>query len=217
MLASVRYEKGHGNTSIFARARNQSGQVYNFITTTWVGTEGSATKVFLTEYADGDPIDSLYSADVAFPNLESIQEVVDSSSSLVIGSGVYSPVSASGLTLAEIESSLVLAKESSVNLAVKSNDTRLDNLDAKISLTATYSQVDSIFIPLLDALVAIQDNTGNINTDLTDIADAHLGNWEIAGTQMIFYRRNGVELMRFNLTDKFGNPSDHNVFKRVKA
>lgn len=207
MLSSVRYEKGHGNSSIFARARNQSSQFYNFVTTTWVSSESANTKVFLTEYADGDPIDSLYAADVAFPVIESIQEVVDSTG-LVIGSGVYAPGASGALSLAEIEASTVL---------MKSSDARLDNLDAPISLTSTYAQVDDFLIPLLDALVGIQSNTGVTNADIGNIADALMGNWEIVGTQMIFYKRDGLELVRFNLTDKFGNASDHAVFKRTKV
>ena len=34
---------------------------------------------------------------------------------------------------------------------------------------------------------------------------------------MIFYRKNGTELMKFNLYDKNGNLSDTNVFKRDRV
>jgi hypothetical protein len=199
MLVGTRYEKGHGNSSIFARARNMSNQFYNFTSQTWNPSESANTKIFLVELTDSDPMDSLYSADVNFPNQESVQEIVDNTG-LVIGVGVFSPAASGGaLTLLDIESSSVLAKE------------------ATLSQTATWTQVDGMFSPMLDLLASILTNTNGTNSDIADIADAHLGNWEIVNKQMVFHRRDGTELMRFNLSDKFGNASDHNVMKRVKV
>lgn len=53
-----------------------------------------------------------------------------------------------------------------------------------------------------------------IHTSVEEIIDIQKGNWEIKGTQMIFYRRDGSELMRFNLLDNNGNSTTHKVFKR---
>jgi hypothetical protein len=183
MLTGTRYEKGHGNSSIYARVRNQASGFWNFTTQAWVLSESANTKSFLTEYPDTDPIDSLYSADVAFPDEDSVREVVDPTG-LVIAVEVYTNFQSGGLTLADIEGSTVLAKES--------------------SLSQIANSVAQVII-----------NTGSTSSDMVDMADALLGSWEIKTNQMIFYRRDGTELQRFNLTDKFGNASDHNVFKRT--
>lgn len=185
MLVGVRYEKGHGNLSIFARVRNINNKYYNFSTTNWDNLESSNTKVFLTEKPDSDPIDSLYIADILFPITDSFREIVDNTG-MVIGIDTYYTSSSNNLTLSDIESSTVLAKQSTLS-----------------SISNDVSQV------LL--------NTSNVNNNLDDLTDAYLGNWEISNNQMIFFRRDGSELIRFNLSDKFGNASDHNVFKRVKV
>jgi hypothetical protein len=200
MLVGTRYEKGHGNNSIYVRVRNFSNQFYNFVSQGWNSSESVGTKIFLNELPDSDPIDSLYAIDASLPSLESMQEIVDNTG-LVIGVGVFTPssVSGAGLTLAEIEGSTVLAKQ------------------ATLQQTATWTQVDGMFSPMLDALTEIVVNTGASNSDMGDIADALMGSWEIVNKQMVFYRRDGSELMRFDLTDKLGNASEHNVFKRTKV
>lgn len=57
----------------------------------------------------------------------------------------------------------------------------------------------------------------NLKTNIDLITDMQTGNWEILNNQMIFLDRNNIEIMRFNLLDKLGLPSDHNIFKRVKV
>lgn len=214
MLIGTRYEKGHGSSSIYLRVRNQANQFYNFVTFNWDVVESSNAMVYLQEQADSDPTDSLYTCNPTLPLIDHVQELVDSTNSSVIGIGVYdAPSAVSTLTLADIEASTVL---------MKNTDTRLAYLDAPISMTATYTQVDSMFTPMVDLLSQIVLNTsgggsGGSNQDITDIADALLGSWEIVNKQMIFYRRDNSELMRFDLTDKFGNPSEHSVFKRNKV
>ena len=54
-------------------------------------------------------------------------------------------------------------------------------------------------------------------TALADIKDVEKGGWEIVGTQMIFKRENGTELMRFNLFNEAGIASNRDVFKRVRV
>ena len=56
----------------------------------------------------------------------------------------------------------------------------------------------------------------DIKTMLNILLDVEQGNWEILNNQMIFYKRDGSELMRFNLYDKSGQPSETNVYKRVR-
>lgn len=54
---------------------------------------------------------------------------------------------------------------------------------------------------------------------LTFIKDTEKGNWEIVGTQMIFYKEDGTELMRFNLMNEAGlstNGVTSPPFKRIR-
>jgi hypothetical protein len=52
---------------------------------------------------------------------------------------------------------------------------------------------------------------------LNELLDVEQGNWLIQNNQMIFYKRNGDELMRFNLFDSLGNPSEITVYRRDKV
>lgn len=64
----------------------------------------------------------------------------------------------------------------------------------------------------------IDTNVTGMATDITDLLDVELGNWKIDGTQMIFYRQDGItELARFNLLDAVGAPSAESVFERQKV
>ena len=63
-----------------------------------------------------------------------------------------------------------------------------------------------------DIILKIETNRDLIE-ELLDIEE---GNWEIKDNQMIFYKRDGSELMRFNLFDKSGHPAEVNVFKRER-
>ena len=64
MLLFIRYTKSLGDTAIYARLRNATGQYWDFLTGTWSATLTSNCKAFLTEYLDTDPYDSYYSATV---------------------------------------------------------------------------------------------------------------------------------------------------------
>ena len=56
-----------------------------------------------------------------------------------------------------------------------------------------------------------------VSATLEDLIDAQLGNWSIENNQMIFYRTNGEELMRFNLYDKDGHLTTFEVMKRERV
>jgi len=62
----------------------------------------------------------------------------------------------------------------------------------------------------------IQTNLGSIESKLDTLLDIEQGNWKIENNQMIFYRRNGEELMRFNLKDKNGEPTEVEIFERER-
>jgi hypothetical protein len=55
-------------------------------------------------------------------------------------------------------------------------------------------------------------------TDMLNVLlDVEQGNWRIENNQMIFFKRDGTELMRFNLYDKNGNLTETAVFQRVRV
>jgi len=57
----------------------------------------------------------------------------------------------------------------------------------------------------------------SISLKIDTLLDIEEGNWKIENNQMIFYKRDGTELMRFNLFDKTGTPSETSVFERRKV
>lgn len=63
----------------------------------------------------------------------------------------------------------------------------------------------------------LEATINTLSNKLDILLDIEQGNWEIKDNQMIFYRRDGTELMRFNLYDKEGNLSDKAVFKRERV
>lgn len=71
---------------------------------------------------------------------------------------------------------------------------------------------------MIDDLKTSIDDSVNASSqmvsDVNRILDYNEGNWEIDNHQMIFHRKDGSELARFNLLDKNNNPSSMHVFKR---
>lgn len=67
MLFFVRTVKSLGNSAVYARLKNTTGQFWDFTGLSWVVTLSANCKVFLTEYADGDPLESLYMAEAIIP------------------------------------------------------------------------------------------------------------------------------------------------------
>lgn len=57
----------------------------------------------------------------------------------------------------------------------------------------------------------------DIKSDTERLRDISEGNWEIIGTQMIFYDTDSNEIMRFNLKDSDGLPSNDEVFSRERV
>jgi hypothetical protein len=53
-------------------------------------------------------------------------------------------------------------------------------------------------------------------SSLNELLDIEKGNWKIESDQMIFYKIDGSELMRFNLYDKDGLPTEENVYFRER-
>jgi hypothetical protein len=86
-------------------------------------------------------------------------------------------------------------------------NTELQNLDAKIS-----SRKPDVQDFTDDDRVKMQDIINNTNI----LLEIELGDWEIKNNQMIFYSVYGYELMRFNLYNKDGLPSEINVYKRER-
>ncbi len=75
MLFFVRTVKGLGNTTVYARLKNYASQYWDFVAGAWDVSETADTKLFLTEYADGDSLESLYMTESSSINPMLPQEV----------------------------------------------------------------------------------------------------------------------------------------------
>ena len=66
---------------------------------------------------------------------------------------------------------------------------------------------------------AVWDHTTGqqVSTDVNRIKNIEEGNWKIEGTQMIFFDLEGNEMFRFDLKNQSGQPSNENVFQRVRV
>lgn len=62
-------------------------------------------------------------------------------------------------------------------------------------------------------LSAVDSMVAGIST-LLDIGQ---GDWQVVNNQMVFYTRGGSELMRFNLYNKHGDPTEAAAFRRAKV
>ncbi len=98
------------------------------------------------------------------------------------------------------------------------------------TLTEDYSNGANVINQLLNtysiANTLLESNTsgfqdGTVGKSLDDIEiikQIETGKWEILNNQMIFYKDDNVtEIMRFDLFDKNGNPSEVDVFKRERV
>lgn len=59
----------------------------------------------------------------------------------------------------------------------------------------------------------LDENTSKM---IETIYNLETGNWEIKDNQMIFYKLDGTELMRFNLYDKDNRPTMSKAYKRIR-
>jgi hypothetical protein len=66
-------------------------------------------------------------------------------------------------------------------------------------------------------LIDNREETQYLREYLEKFYDIEAGNWKIENNQMIFYKIDGSELMRFDLFDKNGNPSENDVFERRRV
>ena len=61
-------------------------------------------------------------------------------------------------------------------------------------------------------------SSSNETAGVGKILQIEKGNWKIKGSQMIFYDKDGTtELMKFNLKDRGGLPTERDVYQRVGA
>lgn len=158
MLAFIRYTAGLGNTAIYARLRNATGQFWDFVGLTWVGTETADCKVNMTERDDSDTVDSLYAINLTMPSGGPwIQEAVLASSGGVLGVDTTAldakasdilTESQSHPTLAEIEATTVLAKLDTLPIQVMSATKGAIQVSyAKTGGTVEVVKGDTISIP----------------------------------------------------------------------
>lgn len=83
MHATYRDVKGLGNAALFVRLRDLTGRFWNWTTGAWVDAESADTRVTLTERADGDPLESRYSASITVPQEQVAVEYVRASDGAV--------------------------------------------------------------------------------------------------------------------------------------
>ena len=186
MIAATRYNKGAGNAAVAVRLRGALGTFWNFVTLAWVTQEVANCRVLLQEVQDSDQAESLYVADVAVPlGGPWILEAV------LVSTGDFLGSEATPADVPAAGATLVEIEASTV-------------LAKEASLTA-----------IQEAQADLATGINQLLTNTEILLDAGQGKWEIVGNQMIFYRRNGSELMRFDLQDANGAPSMTAVYKRV--
>lgn len=62
----------------------------------------------------------------------------------------------------------------------------------------------------------LTDSTG-ADVDFSTVLDFIEGSWKIIGNQMIYYKRDNTELMRFDLLDSAGQPVSRGAMQRVRV
>jgi hypothetical protein len=88
MVLFIRYTKSLGDSAIYTRLRNATGQFWDFVAAAWVNSLVADCKVFLLESVFPDDVsqDALYSATASIPNGGPwVEETVLVSSGKVIG------------------------------------------------------------------------------------------------------------------------------------
>lgn len=98
----------------------------------------------------------------------------------------------------------------SVAVADKTGYSLATDYDAA-KTAATQTSMNSVANGVAD----VQTGINLLLTEVGTLLDIGQGKWEIANNQMIFYKKTGVELMRFNLQDASGAPNMSAVFKRI--
>lgn len=83
MFTSHRDLKGLGNAALYARIRDGIGRYWNLTTLAWVDSESADTKKYLTEYPDGDALESRYATTLTLPSEQVVIEHVRASDGAV--------------------------------------------------------------------------------------------------------------------------------------
>ena len=73
------------------------------------------------------------------------------------------------------------------------------------------------FVDETDGATVIDETTYNLVADIDRLLDYNEGSWKIIANQMIYYKRDGSELMRFDLLDSAGQPISRGAMQRVKV
>jgi hypothetical protein len=158
MICFIRYTTGLGNSAIFVRLRNSTGQYYNWTTSTWVSSEVSDCRINLTERDDSDAVFSVYIADIVVPTGGPfLQEAVLASSSTVLGYDT---------TAVDVPLSTIKAKTDSLSFAGSDVKATLDSeevivasdsvttIQTGLATGANLATVDTV----VDAIKAKTDN-----------------------------------------------------------
>ena len=110
---------------------------------------------------------------------------------------------------------LVVNKDGYPTFKGSFNINRKMNKIVVLGHTLSYT-LEDIYNLLQEHRNAVEPNVSALAEHINELLDIEEGNWEIKNNQMIFYKRDGSELMRFNLFDKSGHPAEVNVFKRER-
>lgn len=73
------------------------------------------------------------------------------------------------------------------------------------------------FVDETNGATVVDETSYNTITELEHLVDYNEGSWKIIANQMIYYKRDGSELMRFDLSDSAGNPVTRGATQRVKV
>ena len=161
MLTSVNYDSAQG---LEVRLRRSDGAFYNFTLQQWDVSDTADCRQALSEFANGDGT-SLYIKSVALPaGGPFAQEIVDTTDAVIASGEASEP---SGVSLADIEASTVLAKESTAQ-AIYSTVTGIATVTDPLATIVPGSEppmtrgeaIDQLYIPAyVGPVIAIPANT----------------------------------------------------------
>ena len=101
-LASIRDIKGQGNSAIYVRGRDATGNFWDFVGLAWVTPETADCRVFLNEFDDADITEARYQVSITLPAplVAGVLEYVRFSDSRVLGEESISLGGPSALAIA---------------------------------------------------------------------------------------------------------------------
>ena len=86
-----------------------------------------------------------------------------------------------------------------------------------ISVRGTAQFTDESTGATIDTSALLNSEILASNTDISRLLDYNEGSWKIIANQMIYYKRDGSEFMRFDLLDSAGQPISRGAMQRVKV